>query len=454
MKISGDKTEYDGISLPYNLEAEQSVLGAILIDYECMDKAAEILPSEDYFYMPNHRLVYSSMLQMFVSGQRIDYVTVFESIKSDEWEENSCKSYLFQLAQIVPSISNIGAYAQIVRDKYNIRQLISAAREIIDEATSGESNASEILESAEQKIYGIRQEKDTKGLQKINEIVMKELDRLDYLNSKEHKDAGTVSTGIGELDKVILGLNKSDLILLAARPGMGKTSFALNISLNVGVKENAKVAFFSLEMTKEQLVSRMISMEGMIRSQNLRMGDLNDDEWVRLIETGDILSNAQIYIDDTPGITVPEMKSKLRRLKGVDLVVIDYLQLMSSGRRIDNRVQEISEITRNLKIMAKEFDVPLITLSQLSRASEQRADHRPVLSDLRDSGSIEQDADMVLFLYREGYYASGNAEVQTNQNSGECIVAKNRHGETRPVKLHWQGEFMRFTAMEVNRVER
>lgn len=454
MKKLLDKVEYDGLNLPYNLEAEQSVLGAILIDCQCMDKAAGILPSSDYFYLSNHKTIYDSMLEMFVSGLKIDYVTVLEKIKNDNWEENSCKTYLFQLAQIVPSISNIEAYANIVKDKYNVRVLMSVAREIIDEASSGELESSEILDSAEQKIFDIRRGKSVQGLQKINEIIIKEFDRLDVLNSKDAKDYKSISTGIKDLDRVIMGLNRSDLILLAARPGMGKTSFALNITINVAVRGKLRAAFFSLEMTKEQLVSRMLSMEGMIQGQNLRTGKLSENEWVSLIEAGDVLSKSDIYIDDTPSITIPEMKAKLRRLNKVDLVIIDYLQLMSSGRRIDNRVQEISEITRNLKIMAKEFDIPVITLSQLSRASEQRADHRPLLSDLRDSGSIEQDADMVLFLYREGYYANSDMSEQNNKNNGECIVAKNRHGETRAIPLHWQGEFMKFTALEVNKIER
>ena len=232
---------------------------------------------------------------------------------------------------------------------------------------------------------------------------------------------------------------------------MGKTSFALNISRNVAIKFKKRVAFFSLEMTKEQLVSRFLCSDAQIRGEKLRIGKLSEAEWVRLIEAGELLSKTEIYLDDTPGITVPEMKAKLRRLRNVDLVVIDYLQLMSSVRKTDNRVQEISEITRNLKIMAKEINVPIITISQLSRASEQRADHRPLLSDLRDSGSIEQDADIVMFIYRKAYYKDSEIDEETNQNSSECIVAKNRHGETKSVNLHWQGEFMRFTNVEYSR---
>ncbi len=440
--------------LQYSLEAEQSVLGSILIDSACMNKVADILVHADYFYLANHKIIYSTMLDMFTIGMPIDYITVLDKIKTnDELDHSHFKEYLLKLAQIVPTVSNVEFYADIVRDKYNVRVLVDTAKEIIDDASGGEVDATELLNSAEQKIFDIRRGKDVRGLQKVNEIVVQAFDRLDMINSQNADEYLGVPTGIKDLDRVIMGLNKSDLILLAARPGMGKTSFALNIAENVAINKEKKVAFFSLEMSKEQLVSRILSTKGQIPGQNLRMGKLSDKEWERLIEAGDLVSKSPIYIDDTPGITIPEMKAKIRRLGNFDLVIIDYLQLMSSARRIDNRVQEISEITRNLKIMAKELDVPVLTLSQLSRASEQRADHKPVLSDLRDSGSIEQDADIVLFLYREGYYESGEIDENQDKNSGECIVAKNRHGETRSVPLHWQGEFMRFTAQEVRRSE-
>ena len=452
METGNLKTDFDTLKLQYSLEAEQSVLGSILIDSSCLNKVAEILPHPDYFYLANHKVIYAVMLDMFTIGQPVDYVTVLDKIKANEQVDyNHFKSYMLQLAQIVPTVSNVEFYADIVKDKYNVRVLVNTAREIIDDASSGDVGATELLNCAEQKIFDIRRGKDTSGLQKVNEIIVQTFDRLDMINSQDGMDYIGIPTGIKELDRVIMGLNKSDLILLAARPGMGKTSFALNIAEHAGITKEKKVAFFSLEMSKEQLVSRMLSSKGQISGQNLRMGKLSDKEWERLIEAGDILSKAPIYIDDTPGITIPEMKAKLRRLGGVDLVIIDYLQLMSSAKRIDNRVQEISEITRNLKIMAKEFDVPVITLSQLSRASEQRTDHKPVLSDLRDSGSIEQDADIVLFLYREGYYETGDVDENQDKNSGECIVAKNRHGETRSVPLHWQGQFMRFTAQEAHR---
>jgi replicative DNA helicase len=446
---------YDGLKLPFSAEAEQSVLGAILLDSQCLDRIAEILPNPDYFYLANHRLIYAVMLEMFTLGQPIDFVTVLDNLKKDsDFEENTAKTYLLQLAQIVPSIKNAQTYAYIVRDNYDVRTLITTARDIIEDASSGTNDAAMLLDSAEQRIFDIRQGKNMQGLQRINETIIETFDRLDALNSDENQLYQGIPTGIYDLDETITGLNRSDLILLAARPGMGKTSFALNIARHVAVKEKRKVAFFSLEMTKEQLTARLLSTEAMVGGVKLRIGKLADDEWIRLVEAGDILSKTEIYFDDTPGITVPEMKAKLRRLKNVDLVVIDYLQLMSGGRRIDNRVQEISEITRNLKIMAKEINVPVLTLSQLSRASEQRSDHRPLLSDLRDSGSIEQDADIVLFLYRNDYYRDGeNVDEDFDKNSGECIIAKNRHGETRTVPLHWQGEFMRFTAKEVRRSE-
>ena len=329
--------------------------------------------------------------------------------------------------------------------------LITASREIIDDATSADDDPTVLLDSAEQRIFDIRSGSEKGGLERLSSVLLQTFERLDSLNREADESVKPVSTGIGDLDRVITGLNRSDLIILAARPGMGKTSFALNIARNVACKSKKAVAFFSLEMSKEQLASRLLSSEAMVGGTKLRTGKLTDEEWQRLVPASDILKNANLYIDDTPGITITEMKSRLRRLREIDLVVVDYLQLMSSTRRIDSRVNEISEITRSLKIMAKELNVPVITLSQLSRASEQRPDHRPQLSDLRDSGSIEQDADIVLFLYREGYYDKGGEDAAApavDVNSGECIVAKNRHGEMNTVKLHWQGEFMRFTDVE------
>ena len=444
---------YGALNLPFSPEAEQSVLGAVLLDSSCLDRVAELLPRPDYFYQSNNSAIYAVMLDLFTMGQPVDFVTVLEKLKEQEgFEESGVKTYLLQLAQLVPSITNVETYARIVRDRYDVRTLIVTAREIVEEASEGGADASTLLDSAEQRIFDIRRGKNMQGLQRLNEIIVQTFDRLDLLNSPDSDAYRGIPTGIHELDETITGLNKTDFILLGARPGMGKTSFALNIARHAAGKAGKTVAFFSLEMGKEQLCSRLLSTEALVGGTKLRTGKLENDEWVRLIEAGDILSHANIYLDDTPSITVPEIKAKLRRLKHVDLVIIDYLQLMTSANRRSegNRVQEISEITRSLKIMAKELNLPVLTLSQLARDSEKRTNHRPVLSDLRDSGSIEQDADIVLFLYREDYYAGENDPGQeTDRNSGECIVAKNRHGEAKTVPLHWQGEFMRFTAQEV-----
>lgn len=449
---------FDGLNLPYSAESEQAVLGSVLLDSDCLSTVMEILPTADFFHLSNHKMIYQAMIDLYTVSRPVDFITVLEQLRSNKnFDESNLKVYMLQLADIVPSVSRIADYCNIVKEKYLLRSLIIASREVIDEASMpNDDGIDKLIDSAEQRIFDIRDDKKIKGLEKISTVILETFDRLDMLNSSDSEEYKALPTGISTLDKTITGLNRSDLILLAARPGMGKTSFALNIAKHVAVKARKKVAFFSLEMSKEQLASRLLSTEGLIEGTKLRTGKLDGEEWTRLIEAGDILSKTEMYLDDTPGITVPEMKAKIRRLRGVDLIIIDYLQLMKASRRIDNRVQEISEITRNLKIMAKEFNVPVITLSQLSRASEQRAEHEPQLSDLRDSGSIEQDADIVLFLYREGYYQStksGKNPEDVDMNSGQCIVAKNRHGETRSVPLHWQGEFMRFTSQEFSRGE-
>ena len=445
--------EYNPTNLPYSAEAEQAVLGAIIIDNSMFDNVLDYIKTADYFYVSLHKLIFTAMQEMMNIGQSIDFVTLLNKLKQNSgFEEATGKTYLVDLVDNCPAPSNAGSYAKIVADKYKLRMLITASREIIDDATAAEDETSVLLDSAEQRIYDIRSDSEKGGLERIGSVLLQTFERLDSLNREADESVRPVSTGIGDLDRVITGLNRSDLIILAARPGMGKTSFALNIARNVACKSKKAVAFFSLEMSKEQLASRLLSAEALVGGTKLRTGKLSDEEWQRLVPASDVLKNANLYIDDTPGITITEMKSRLRRLREIDLVVVDYLQLMSSTRRIESRVNEISEITRSLKIMAKELNVPVITLSQLSRASEQRPDHRPQLSDLRDSGSIEQDADIVLFLYREGYYDKNNednaAAPAVDMNSGECIVAKNRHGEMSTVKLHWQGEFMRFTDVE------
>ena len=435
----------------FSPEAEESVLGAVLLEPGCLPEVMEILPKADYFYHVQNQMIFSVMLDKFLLGEPVDFVTVLEQLKGEErFHGDQGRSYLMRLANMVPSIANVGVYAKIVRDKYDIRTLMQAARGILDDASGGGEDSALLLDSAEQRIFDIRQGKSVAGLQSIREILLDTFDRLDRLNSPDKESFRALPTGIGQLDQVITGLNRTDLVILAARPGIGKTSFALNIAGHIGKNVKRRVAFFSLEMGREQLASRLLSMEARVEGTKLRTGNLEEEDWNRIIEAGDILSKTELYFDDTPGITVPEMKAKVRRLKDVDLVIIDYLQLMNSARRIDNRVQEISEITRSLKIMAKELNLPVVALSQLARTSERRPNKEPMLSDLRDSGSIEQDADIVLFLYRETI-SSPDAPVPEEEgdaNSCQCIVAKNRHGDTRKIDLHWQGEFMRFTAME------
>ncbi len=446
-----------GLSMPFSLEAEQSVLGAVLLEPSCLATVAEILPKAEYFYAVNNQMIYGAMLEMFTLGLPVDFITVLEKLKeNEEFEEATGKVYLTQLAQIVPSLSNVSVYANIVRDKYDVRTLMQAARHILDDAGEGAEDSALLLDMAEQRIYDIRQGKNMKGLQPVREILLETFDRLDLLNSPDRDKYKGIPTGIGELDAMITGLNRSDLVVLAARPGVGKTSFGLNIARHASITAKKRVAFFSLEMGREQLVSRLLSGEAVVEGTRLRSGDLSENDWVKLVEAGDILSKAEIYIDDKPDITVQEIKAKLRRLGKVDLVIIDYLQLMNSARRIDNRVNEVADITRNLKVMAKELDIPVIAMSQLRRPTERTKDHRPGLSELRDSGSIEQDADIVIFLHREAYNATsegGEITEDMDVNAAEIIVAKNRHGGTDSIAVHWQPEYMRFTSREVIRHE-
>ena len=452
-----DTQAQPGLSMPFNLDAEQSVLGAVLLDAECLSVVAEILPRAEYFYAVNNQMIYGAMLEMYTLGQPVDFVTVLEKLReAPDFDQEQGRVYLVQLAQLVPSVSNVETYARIVRDKYEIRTLMQAVRGILEDASSGAEESSLLLDSAEQRIYEIRQGKQVEGLKPLREILLETYDRLDLLNSPDRDKYRGIPTGIGLLDSTITGLNRSDLIVLAARPGVGKTSFGLNIARHASVVSKRRVAFFSLEMSREQLASRLLSTEASVEGTNLRSWDRNDDEWTRIIEAGDILGRAELYFDDAPGITVPQMKAKVRRLKHVDLVIVDYLQLMSGGKKSDNRVNEISDITRNLKIMAKELDVPVIAMSQLRRPTERTKDHRPGLSELRDSGSIEQDADIVIFLHREAYNAAsegGEVTEDMDTSAAQIIVAKNRHGATIDIDVHWQAEYMRFTSREVARYE-
>lgn len=438
----------EDIKLPYSIEAEQSVLGSILIDPQCIYRVLDKVKPQ-YFYLAQHREIFTTMVNMFSQSDAIDVVTLLDELKSaGVYDEAGGKAYLLQLAEIVPSVANVDAYAQIVQEKFYLRSLIGASKDIISAAADETDEVQTIMDVAEQKIYDIRQDKSSDGLIPIKDVIIETYAHLQEISGDNKEKFLGIPTGFSELDRYTTGLNRSDLVLLAARPAMGKSAFALNIAQNVA-KAGGTVAFFSLEMTREQNVSRMLSTEAMIENTLLRTGELKDDDWVSLAQAANDLSKCRMYFDDTSGITVPEIKAKCRRIKGLSLIVIDYLQLMSSGRRIENRVQEVSEMTRNLKIMAKDLNVPVLTLSQLSRGTESRTGHKPMLSDLRESGSIEQDADIVLFLYREDYYEQN----EENHNQATCIIGKNRHGATGEIPLHFDGAHTKFTTVERMRDE-
>ncbi len=445
--------DLSGVNLPYNPDAEQSVLGCVLLDGGALAEIIGTLHPE-HFYAQLNRDIFAVMTQMYMTSERIDVVTVLDACMRQSVFESAddAKKYLTTVMEAVPSVSSIAKYAGIVTEKYLLRSLILASKEIIDAATTGAENANDIVDFAEQRIYNIRAGVENKSLTHISGIVFDRVKALNELVKATAANGGQpvmsgLSTGFMELDNKIFGLNRSDLLILAARPAMGKTSFAMNVAVNVGKKYRDKeICVFSLEMSKEQIVARMINSEALLPSDAMKTGRVAADKWKQIMESADILSQLPIYIDDTPGCTVSMIKSKLRRMKNLGVVIVDHLQLMNSVSNFHgNRVLEISEISRQLKVMAKELNVPVIALSQLSRSSEQRPDKHPLLSDLRDSGSIEQDADVVMFLHRNGYYD----KTDPNQNVCECIVAKNRHGETGTAYLGWQGEYTRFTNVEV-----
>lgn len=440
----------DGLGLPYSLEAEQAVLGAVLVEPEQINNIADALKPE-YFYLPEHRSIYTVMLNKMTRNELIDFVTVLEALKSEGFfSSEDGKAYLLKLANGVPFISNLPNYVTIVRQKYEARCLIKAAREITEMSMDPASEAEELLDMAEQRIYNIRQGRQTGGLMPIQDVLASNYEIFRKLTSDERDQYVGIPTGISALDEVTSGLNRSDLIIVGARPGMGKTSFALNVARNVAVLQKRVVAVFNLEMSREQMVNRFLSSEARVSSKKLRTGDLTPDEWSRISAAASSLCDAPIYLDDTASITVPEMKARLRRIPNLGFVVVDYLQLMHSGKRAENRVNEVSEITRSLKIMAKELNVPIMVCAQLSRGTEKQTNHRPGLSDLRESGSIEQDADQVLFLYRPEYYSNNDQDptAAPAANMAEVIVAKNRHGDCRTVELAWSGEFTQFTSVE------
>ena len=435
---------------PQSLEAEQAVLGSILIDSRCVADVIGILRPED-FYLQQNREIYETIYTMFNFSQTIDPVTVLDKMRELGCHRDNSRDYILQLMEITPTAANVERYANIVRDKAMLRGLSQAATDISEIVYSQVGTPAEMLEAAEKKIYALRKGERGDSLEHIGTVMHRVFDNLTELAQSDSMIPG-LSTGLRDLDMKINGLNKSDLLLIAARPAMGKTSFALNIGLNVAKKYNSTVAFFSLEMSREQLVMRLLSGESFVDSQKMATGKLSEDEWEKLCMASAALTQTDIRVDDNPSITVAEMNAKLRRVENLGLVIIDYLQLMTGsgyGRASENRVQVVGEISRSLKIMAKELNVPVICLSQLSRAVESRQDKRPIMSDLRESGAIEQDADAILFLYRDDYYNPNTEE----KNVAECIVSKNRHGETGTVKLQWLPQYTTFADREWKHAE-
>lgn len=436
-------------SLPCALEAEQSVLGAILIDPNCFADLTDIIRRED-FYLEEHGEIFDAMYDLFAKNREIDLVTLIDTLVSrGVYNEEESKKYIKIIAETVPSASNVLDYAQIVKDKSLLRSLIAASDEIRDMAFSAQGDVKDIIDSAEQKVFSIAQGSETRGFVHIREAISRTYARLDLL-AKDKAAASGTPTGYSALDRTLVGLGEGDLVLVGARPGMGKTSFAMNIAANIAKSSKKNVCVFSLEMSAEQLASRMLSSEALVDSYAIRSGELSPEQYKKLAEAAAELSGCPILIDDTTGLTVTRMKARLRRVKNLGLVVVDYLQLMQSERKTDSRVLEVGDISRGLKLLAKDLKVPVICCAQLSRGPESRTDKRPMLSDLRDSGAIEQDADIVLFLYREEYYKEPE---EGEQSTAECIVAKNRHGSTGTVKLGWIGQFTKFITQDLEHEE-
>lgn len=427
---------------PHSVESEQSILGSILLDKDAIITVAETITPSD-FYKDAHRVIYESMMALNNKNEPIDMVTLTDELRKRGYlDDIGGVTYLTSLSTIVPTTSNVKYYTEIVKEKSVLRQLIKASNDIINLGYGSGESAEDVLDFAEKKIFDISQERTSDDFKPINQVLMDTYDMIESIYSNK-SDVTGVTTGFKDLNKKINGLQRTDLILVAARPAMGKTAFALNLVQNAAIKGNASVAVFSLEMSKEQLAQRMIAAQSNVELKKMKTGTLNDADWPRIISAMAVMSDAKIFIDDTPGIKINELRSKCRKLKmesGLDLVMIDYLQLMESDSKNESRQQEISKISRSLKILAKELDCPVVALSQLSRAPEQRADHRPVLSDLRESGAIEQDADIVMFLYRDEYYHSDSEK----KDLAEIIIAKNRHGETGSVELVWMGSIQRF----------
>ena len=439
--------------VPVSIEAEQALLGAIIVSPDAFDKIGGIITADD-FYVAEHQHIYTALIKMYNQNKTIDVVTLVNMlVEMGDRDEAGGIQYITLLAESVPSATNVKDYAKIVKDKSTLRRLIRVCDEINEDAYS-ESDVRTVIDSAEQKIFDISHNNDTKEFRHIRDVLQNVYRDLENLSESKGAVTGA-KTGFSGLDKVLVQMGKGDLVIVGARPGMGKTSFALNIATNVAKSTKKAVAIFSLEMSGEQLVTRIISSEAMVDSHTLRTGQLANEDWDNIADVISSLSGCDIYIDDTSAITTTEMKSKLRRLNNLGLVVIDYIGLMQTTSNSDNRAQQVGEISRNLKIMAKDFGIPIICCAQLNRGTESRPGQgkRPTLADLRDSGSIEQDADIVLFLYRDEYYkdisgAEASPEAADNANTAEVIVAKNRHGSVGNIKMGWIGQFTKFRTLE------
>ncbi|MBE6971635.1 MAG: replicative DNA helicase [Ruminococcaceae bacterium] len=432
--------------MPHSPQAEQAVLGSMLIDADCVKDVMDQLQPED-FYLRQNREIFETIYSMFIYSKPIDGVTVAGEMEKNGLYNDATRPYLLQLMEVTPTSANVMEYVRIVREKALMRSVAVAASEITAMVQEGGA-AGDMLESAEQKVYAIRRGRNAQNMVSISVVLQDVMSHLAELSASGGNTLPGLSTGLSAVDGKINGMNKSDLLLLAARPGMGKTSLALNIALNAAKSSGKTVAIFSLEMSRDQLVQRLIASEGLVENTRLVTGNLRESDWVKIAEAASTLSRLDIRIDDNPLLTVADMNAKCRRLDNLGLVVIDYLQLMTSaggkGYSGENRQQAVSDISRMMKIMAKELQVPVLCLSQLSRANEKREDKRPMLSDLRESGSIEQDADIVMFIYRDDYYN----EDSEKRNIAECIVAKNRHGETGKVELRWMPDYTTFGTLE------
>lgn len=432
--------------LPHSSEAEQSVIGAMIMDRDAVIAASEMITGED-FYEQQYRILFDTMVELFNEGKPVDLVTLQDRLKEKDVPSQICSlEFIRDLVTAVPTSANIRYYAQIVRDKAVLRRLIKVSEETANECYLDKEKLDNILEKTEKQIFNIVQNKGTRDFTDIKEVVLRTIDSIEAAAKNQGSVTG-IATGFYDLDYKTAGLQPSDLILIAARPSMGKTAFALNIAEYTSLKLNVTTAIFSLEMSQDQLVKRILSMNSKVDSQNIRTGNLSGDEWANLMESARVIGNSNLVIDDTSAISVSELRSKCRKLKlekNLGLVIIDYLQLMSGGKRAESRQQEISEISRSLKSLAREINVPVIALSQLSRAVEQRPDKRPMLSDLRESGAIEQDADVVMFLYRDDYYNRDTEEPGVS----EIIIGKQRNGPTGTVKLAWLAQYTKFANLE------